>query len=103
MITPKVACSCVCLYSWFNTTRGIESRFNSMTTRIPSLSDSSRRAEIPSSFPFFHQIGDVGNELRALLTWYGSSVATTICDLLLDSRSSITARARMMMRPRPVS
>jgi hypothetical protein len=38
----------------------------------------------------------------ALLTWYGISV-TTICDLFEDSFSSITARARMMMRPRPVS
>jgi len=53
MMTPKVACSCVCLYSWFNTTRGIESRLSSMTTRMPSLSDSSRSAEIPSSFPSF--------------------------------------------------
>jgi len=38
----------------------------------------------------------------ALLTWYGSSV-TTICDLLEDSFSSITARARITIRPRPVS
>jgi hypothetical protein len=37
-----------------------------------------------------------------LFTWYGISV-TTICDLFDDSFSSITARARMTMRPRPVS
>jgi hypothetical protein len=37
-----------------------------------------------------------------LFTWYGISV-TTICDLFDDSFSSITARARMMIRPRPDS
>jgi hypothetical protein len=39
---------------------------------------------------------------RALLTWYGISVMT-ICDLFDDSFSSITARARTTIRPRPVS
>jgi len=36
------------------------------------------------------------------LTWYGISVMT-ICDLFDDSFSSITARARTTIRPRPVS
>jgi hypothetical protein len=38
----------------------------------------------------------------ALLTWYGISVMT-ICDLFEEAFSSITARARITMRPRPVS
>src|SRR5436305_401042 len=64
-----------------------------MTTRIPSLSDSSRSALIPSSFPSFTSSAMSVMSL-ALLTWYGSSV-TTIWDLLEDSFSSMSARARI--------
>ena len=69
--------------------------------RIPSLSDSSRRSEMPSSF-LSRTSSAMSLTSFALLTWYGSSLMT-ICDLLDDSFSSITARARMTMRPRPVS
>ena len=101
MMTPNVDCIVVCLYSWFSTTRGIASRFNSMTTRIPSRSLSSRRSLIPSSFLSRTSSAMLFTSV-ALFTWYGISV-TTICDLLDDSFSSITARARITIRPRPVS
>ena len=61
MITPNVDCIAVCLYSWFSTTRGIASRLSSMTTRMPSLSDSSRRSLMPSSFLSLHELGDVAD------------------------------------------
>ena len=101
MITPNVLCIVECLYSWLSTTRGMASRFSSITTRMPSRSDSSRRSEIPSSF-LSRTSSAICSTSRALLTWYGSSV-TTICDLLPFSFSSMAARARMTILPRPVS
>ena len=73
-----------------------------MTMRMPSRSDSSRSSEMPSSFSSFTSSAMCVQSSFALFTWYGISV-TTICDLFEDSFSSITARARMTMRPRPVS
>ena len=63
MITPNVDCICVCLYSWFSTTRGIASRFSSMTMRMPSRSDSLRRSLMPSSFLSRTRLGDVLDQL----------------------------------------
>ena len=102
MMTPNVDCIAVCLYSWLSTTRGIASRLSSITMRMPSRSDSSRRSLMPSSFLSRTSSAMSLDRASRLLTWYGSSV-TTICDLFDDSFSSITARARMTMRPRPVS
>ncbi len=45
---PKVVWSCECANSWFSTTSSIASFFSSMTIRMPSLSDSSLRSEMPS-------------------------------------------------------
>ena len=101
MITPNVLCIVVCLYSWFSTTRGMASRLSSITTRMPSRSDSSRRSLMPSSF-LSRTSSAICSTSRALFTWYGSSV-TTICDLFPFSFSSIAARARMTILPRPVS
>ena len=100
MITPKVLCIDVCLYSWFSTTRGMASRLSSITMRV-WLDDSSRRSLIPSSFlsRTSSAIDDTSVERFA---WYGSAV-TTICDLLPFSFSSIPARARITILPRPVS
>ena len=47
MLTPKVSCSWVFLYSWLRTTWGTASRLSSMTSRVPVRSDSSRRSAIP--------------------------------------------------------
>ena len=49
ILIPKVVCNCVCLYKLFKTTIGVASRFNSITIRIPSRSDSSLISEISSS------------------------------------------------------
>ncbi len=50
MFMPNVSCNCVCLYRLFKTISGTSPRFSSITTRMPDLSDSSRRSEIPSIF-----------------------------------------------------
>ena len=54
----------VCLKSWFRTTLGCASRFSSITMRMPSRSDSSRRSEMPSSVPVLHQVRDLLEERR---------------------------------------
>ncbi len=50
MFMPKLSCSCVCLNRLLSTTSGSSPRFSSITTRMPSLSDSSRMSEMPSIF-----------------------------------------------------
>ena len=50
MFMPKLSCSCVSLYRLLRTISATSPRFSSMTTRMPDLSDSSRRSEMPSSF-----------------------------------------------------
>src|SRR5438105_4632497 len=96
MIAPKVVCIAVCLYRLFSTTSGTASRLSSITMRMPSRSDSSRRSLMPSIFlsrarsaMFFTRFD--------LLTMYGISV-TTICERPLDSFSSTWARARIPRR-----
>ncbi|MND04277.1 hypothetical protein D3C83_244750 [compost metagenome] len=69
--------------------------------RRPSRSDSFRRSLMPSIF-LSRASSAMSSTSFALLTWYGISVMT-ICDLPLRSFSSITARARITIRPRPVS
>ena len=71
-----------------------------MKMRMPSLSDSSRSSLMPSSF-FSFTSSAIFSISRALLTWYGISV-TAIASRPVDSLTSISARARMRTRPRPV-
>ncbi len=49
-LAGKVVCSLVCLKRLFKTDFGLASLLSSTTTLIPSLSDSSRRSAIPTSF-----------------------------------------------------
>ncbi len=100
MITPNVDCIAVCLYSWLSTTFGIASRFSSITMRV-FLSDSSRSADTPSIF-LSRTYSAIAITRFARLTMYGISV-TTICTRPVDSFSSICARARITILPRPVS
>ena len=48
MLELKFCCIAEYLNNWFRTTSATASRLSSITTRIPTLSDSSRTAEIPS-------------------------------------------------------
>ena len=48
MLAPKLDCIAVKRQSWFNTTSATASRLSSMTMRMPSRSDSSRRSATPS-------------------------------------------------------
>ena len=105
ILKPKLVDKAVCLYKLLRTTSGFASLFSSITILIPSLSDSSRKSEIPlilssltSSAIFLIN--------SALFTWYGISV-TTIA--LLPWRppppwsSSIDETARILIEPLPVS
>ena len=93
ILMPNTVCICVCLYRLFKTTSGTSPRFKTTTIRIPSLSDSSRKAEIPSIFLSLTSSAIFSNNL-ALLTWYGNSLTTILCCPVLSS-VSISARARM--------
>ncbi len=48
MLKPKDVCKAVILYKLFNTTEALTSRRTSMTIRMPSREDSSRKSVIPS-------------------------------------------------------
>ena len=48
MLAPKLDCSGVKRQSWLSTTSATASRLISMTMRMPSRSDSSRRSAMPS-------------------------------------------------------
>ncbi len=100
MFTPNTDSIGVCLYRLLRTISEFSPRFSSMTTRMPSLSDSSRSSEMPSiSLP--RTSSAMRSMRRALFTWYGSSV-TMMASRPLSSISSIVARARTWTRPRPV-
>jgi len=60
----KASCNCVCLYRLLRTTSGTSPRFSSMTMRMPSRSDSSRRSAIPVDRLVAHEIGDPLDQLR---------------------------------------
>ena len=99
MITPKVSCNCVCLYSLFNSTFALTSLRSSMQMRIPSLLEWSFKAVIPSIFFSFTRSAIFSISL-ALLTRYGSSV--TIIWLFPFGNVSIFDTARTRILPRPV-
>ena len=68
MFMPKLSCNWVCLNSLLSTTSGISPRFNSMTRRMPDLSDSSRISLMPSIF--FSLTSSAMRSCRVrLLTW----------------------------------
>ena len=83
---PNVVCICVLRYRLFRTTSAISSRFNSMTMRMPSRSDSSRRSEMPS-IRLSLTSSAIFSIRRALFVMYGISV-TTICCLVALLRAS---------------
>ena len=98
---PNVVCICVLRYRWFSTISAMASRLSSMTTRMPSRSDSSRRSEMPS-MRLSRTSSAIFSSRRALFVMYGTSV-TTICCFSLFFCVSMTARARTWMMPRPVA
>mmetsp|Transcript_8314 Transcript_8314/g.12401 ORF Transcript_8314/g.12401 Transcript_8314/m.12401 type:complete len:232 (+) Transcript_8314:1520-2215(+) len=73
MFPEKLVWSEVFLNKLFCTTAGMASRFNSTTTRIPSLSLSSLKSAMPSSFLSFTKSATFSSSM-ALLVIYGSSV-----------------------------
>ena len=99
MIIPKVVCIAVCLNRLLRTISLIASRLSSITTRIPSRSDSSRIVETPSMSLSFTRLA-IFSIRRALFTWYGSSSITIISFFAL---CSICVLARTLMRPLPDS
>ncbi|CAM5565893.1 hypothetical protein RLIN73S_03806 [Rhodanobacter lindaniclasticus] len=68
MLMPNVTCSWVCWNRLFSTTSPIASLRISMTTRMPSLSDSSRSSPTPLSF-FSLTSSAIFSISRALFTW----------------------------------
>ena len=66
-LTPKLICSGVCRKSWFRTMSLSVSRLSSITTRVPSRSDSSRISAIPST-RFSRTRSPIRSCMRALLT-----------------------------------
>ena len=73
MLMPNTVSSGVCAKRLFSTTSATSPRLSSMTTRMPSLSDSSRRSEMPS-ISLLRTSSAMRSSRRALFTWYGSSV-----------------------------
>ncbi len=104
MLTPNVCWSCVCLKSWFCVTAVTASRRSSITIRIPSRSDSSRRSAMPSIF-LSRTAWAIFSISVDLLTWYGISVTTSACRSMPSPRRLMVSsciRARITTRPRPV-
>ena len=93
MMMPKLVWSGVCLYRLLSTTSGISPRFSSMTMRMPSRSDSSRRSEMPS-IVLSRTRSAIFSISRALLTWYGISDTTIeVLSPFFDCSSSCRARS----------
>ena len=99
MMTPNVTCICVSEYRLFRTICGEASRLTSMTMCMPLRSEWSSMFEMPSS-RFSLTRSAMLSISRALLTWYGSS-ETTIWNRPFGF-STISARARTWILPRPV-
>ena len=101
MLMPNDSCSGVIFQRLFCTTSGTASFFRSMTTRMPSRSDSSRMSAMPS-MRFSRTSSAIFSISLALLTWYGISVATIELRPVLGCSSTVV-RARISTLPRPVS
>ncbi len=68
MLMPKTDCNWLCWNRLFSTTSECSPRLRSKTTRMPSLSDSSRISAMPSIF-FSFTSSAMRWSMRALLTW----------------------------------
>ena len=100
MLILKEFSNCVFWNKLFTMTSAFSPRFKSIAIRIPSLSDSSRSSEIPSSF-FSLTNSAIRSIVLALLTWYGISVKTIVVRPFLGS-SSKWYLPRICRRPLPV-
>jgi len=98
MIILKVFCIGVRLYNSPRTISGSAVLINSITIRIPWRSDSSLKSANPSIFPSLAKSA-IRPMSEDLFVRKGSSVTTIRCLPLLIS--SICARARIWIRPRP--
>ncbi len=98
---PNDSCSGVIFQRLFWTISGTASFLRSMTIRIPSRSDSSRRSAIPS-IRLSRTSSAIFSISLALLTWYGISVATIDLRPVLGCSSTVV-RPRIRIAPRPVS
>ncbi len=102
MLMPNTVSSGVCANRLFSSTSATSPRFSSMTMRMPSLSDSSRKPSLAMpSISFSRTRSAMRSMSRALFTWNGSSV-TTMAWRPPFSMSSMCVRARIDRRPRPV-
>ena len=68
ILIPNTDCMLVCAYKLLSTTSPISPRRSSITTRIPSLSDSSRNSVMPSIF-FSFTNSAIRSIRRALFNW----------------------------------
>ncbi len=102
LITPKVVWSLVYLYSLLRITEPSASRLSSITTRMPSRSDSSRMSLMPS-MRLSRTRSAISSISCALFTWYGSSRMMITSRSLRVGCGSMSARPRTRRRPRPVA
>ena len=68
ILMPKLSCNCVILYNWLSTTSAFSLRLSSITTRMPDLSDSSRKSDTPSKI-FSRTNSPIFSTNLALFTW----------------------------------
>ena len=97
-MTPKVSSSCVCFNRRFRTICGFTSFLSSMTIRMPSRFDSSRRSVIPST-RLSRTKSAIFSMSLALLTRYGSSETTMRCFPFCIGSILVTARTRIFPLP----
>ncbi len=98
MMAPNDVWSGVCTNNWFRTTFGFASFLSSMTMRMPSRSDSSRRSEMPATFPSRTRSA-IFSSSDVLLTWNGISVTTRLIRPALPSSTCTLERIFMLPRP----
>ena len=101
LLTLKEDCKSVILNNLFKITLALASRFISITILIPARSDSSLMLEIPSN-RFSSTKSAIFLINSDLLTAYGISDTTMVSRPVVLS-TSISAFARITIRPRPVS
>ena len=109
MFAPNVSCSWVCLYRLFSTTLATASRLSTITSRMPVRpEDSSRMSAMPASLPSLTSSAIRSARLSGL-TWYGSSVTTSVGAAARGPprprrpRASGSSRDRCGTRPRSPS
>ena len=96
MLMPNTCSIGVCAYRLLSRISGTSPRFSSITTRMPSLSDSSRRpSEAMPSMSLSRTRSAMRSISRALFTWYGSSVMMMACRSPLPDVLEVGARAHV--------